>query len=126
MRLRSAKEDLQETTLSTFSGVLSRMVYLAGLRSGNRYEHWGLTRVHGERAVQAALGEAHVETMNAILRRPMEQLYEEAGMRAEMFERRPAELLPPATDALRAAHFSLIWDALASVARHRAKRHPAA
>lgn len=127
MRLRSAKEDLQETTLSTLPGVLDRITYLAGLRlSTGRYEHWGMARAYGEQAAQSALEEAHVKTMNAILRSPMARLYDEAGAQVEMFDRPAAELLPPATDALRAAHFSLVWDALASVARRRASRHPAA
>src|SRR4051812_39428453 len=77
MRFRSAREDLYETTLRAFNGVLARIEYLAGLRQpSGRYEHWGMARVHGEPAVEAALQEAHVQTMNAVLRKPLAELYE--------------------------------------------------
>lgn len=128
MRFRSLKEDLQETTLGGLpGGVLARMAYLAELRSPTAgYEHWGMARVHGEAAVQAALHEAHVETMDTVLRRPLAELYGEGEQQAGMFQRPPAELLPPATDALRAAHFNLVWDALMRVSRRRGPRHPIA
>jgi hypothetical protein len=143
MRFRSAKEDLHQTTLAAFRGCLERMEYLAGLRQADRhvhrhadgpthgqahdrYEHWGLTRVYGEPAVQGALREAHVAVMDALLRTPMPDIYREAEQRPDIFERLPAELLPPAVDALRAAHFSLVWAAMASVAHRRASHLPAA
>jgi hypothetical protein len=136
MRFRSAKEDLHETTLAALRGRLERLEYLAGLRrESDRYEHWGLMRVYGEAPVQGVLREAHVDVMDAVLRTPMAQVYQEAEQReaepgaAEqqvvIFERPAEELLPPGADTLRAAHFSLVWDAMASVARRRASRRRA-
>ena len=129
MRFRSAKEDLYATTLAALRGRLERMEYLAVLRqgqAGEQYGHWGFTRAHGEAPAQAALREAHCDALDALLRMPLPQLYAEGEQQAADFERGPAELLPPGTDALRAAHFSLVWDAMATVARRRASHRPAA
>jgi len=127
MRFRSAKEDLHETTLAALRGRLERLGYLADLRLGSgAYEHWGMTRVYGDAPSQAALKDAHLEALDALLRTPLAELYAEAEPREFDFARPVAEMLPPATDALRAAHFSLVWDALASVARRRASHRPAA
>ncbi|MDP9267526.1 MAG: hypothetical protein M3P27_04270 [Acidobacteriota bacterium] len=127
MRFRSAKEDLHETTLAALHGRLERLEYLADLRRApDRYEHWGLARVYGEAPAQGVLREAHFDVMDALLRAPMPQVYAEGEQQAAIFERPPADLLPPGADTLRAAHFSLVWDALASVARRRASRRPTA
>jgi hypothetical protein len=41
MSLKSALQDIKETTLSSVSGWLGKLVYLASLRRGlGRYEHW--------------------------------------------------------------------------------------
>ena len=128
MRFRSAKEDLEATTLHALPGQLGRLDYLAGLRqAGGGYEHWGLTQVYGEASAQAALHAAHAESAHALLQQTLPELLAEAGERAEeIFERPAAEALPERSDALRAAHFSLVWDALRSVARRRESRRPAA
>jgi hypothetical protein len=128
MRFRSAKEDLEETTLRILPGQLGRLDYLAGLREASGdYEHWGLTKVYGEAGAQAALHAAHAESATAVLRRTLPELAAEAGERAgEVFERPAAAPRPPGRAARRAAHFSLIWDALRSVARRRESRRPAA
>lgn len=128
MRFRSAKEDLEATTLRALRGQLGRLDYLAGLRQASgSYEHWGLEKVYGEAGAQAALREAHAASAGALLRRTLPELAAEAGERAgEIFERPAAEALPAENDALSAAHFSLVWDALRSVARHQASRRPAA
>jgi len=125
MTFRSAKEDLSATTLAALSGQFARMEYLAGLRTADeRYEHWGLTRVYGDAPAQAALREAHNDTLDALLRMSLAEFYAEAE--AQGFKRDAAGLLPPGTDKLRSAHFSLVWDAMASVARRRASHRPAA
>ena len=127
MRFRSAKEDLHQTTLAALRGRLERLRYLADLRlASGAYEHWGMTRVYGDAQSQAALHGAHLEALDALLRAPLAELYAEGQPRGFDFARPAAEMLPPGTGALRAAHFSLVWDALASVARRRASRRPAA
>lgn len=124
MRFRSAKEDLQATTLAALRGPLAQLDYVASLRRGDGYEHWGLEKVYGKEAAQAALAEVHAELVATLLREPLARLFEQAPD-AEMFERPASELLPPATGALRAQHFSLVWDALAAVARRRRSRRAA-
>jgi hypothetical protein len=127
MRFRSAKEDLHETTLAALPGRLERLGYLADLRlESGAYEHWGMTRVYGDAPAQAVLKAAHFEALDALLRTPLAELFAEAEQQEVDFERPAAELLPPTTDVLRAAHFSLVWDALASVKRRRASHRPAA
>jgi hypothetical protein len=121
-----AVRKVKQTTLAALGGRLERLEYLAGLRQeSDRYEHWGLMRVYGEAPVQGVLREAHVDVMDAVLRTPMAQVYGEAEQQEAIFERPPEELLPPGADTLRAAHFSLVWDAMASVARRRASRRRA-
>lgn len=128
MRFRSAKEDLEATTLGALPRPLERLDYLAGLREGDGgYAHWGLTQVHGAEAAQAALRAAHAESTTAVLRRTLPELAAEAGEHAEqIFERPAGKALAAESDALKRSHFSLVWDALRSVAHHRASRRPAA
>ncbi|MGH9649198.1 MAG: hypothetical protein ACRD3I_01880, partial [Terriglobales bacterium] len=60
MAFLSASEDFLTTTLAALPGVWGKLQYLSGLRNeAGDYDHWGLTRLHGEAAVQRALGEAH-------------------------------------------------------------------
>jgi len=43
MTLKSALQDLKETTLAAVSGLLGKLAYMASLRRGEgRYEHWGM------------------------------------------------------------------------------------
>lgn len=127
MRFRSAKDDLQETTLAAVPGLLARLDYLAGLRQADGgYSHWGLAKVHGEEAASEALAAAHREAAAEVLRQPLDKLYDEVAAVARMNERAAAELLPAEADALARAHFSLVWDVIASVARRRRSRQPAA
>ena len=120
MRFRSAKEDVEVTTLAALRSAPARLDYVAGLRSGEAYEHWGLEKVHGREAAQAALAETHRDLTAALLREPLAQIFDVAE-RAEIFERPASELLPAQTDPLLAAHFSLVWDALGAVARRRGR-----
>jgi hypothetical protein len=127
MRFHSAKEDLEGTTLSLLPGLLARLDYLAGLRHADGgYAHWGLEKVHGREAAQAALGAAHRDTLAKFLRQTVAQLYLEVKTQPAVAERAVGELLPEGADALEARHFSLVWAALTSVARHHGSRRPAA
>src|ERR1700675_1472649 len=83
MTFLSASEDFLATTLAALPGVWGKLRYLAGLRSeGGAYDHWGLSRLHGEAAVQRALGAAHRDMFLQILRTPLEPLLEEASLSA--------------------------------------------
>ena len=62
MTLKSALQDVKETTLAAVSGLLGKLAYLASLRRAQgRYEHWGMESVHGPESSERALKTAHAE-----------------------------------------------------------------
>jgi len=72
MALKSALQDVKETTLSAINGLLARLAYLGSLRRGHgKYEHWGIELVHGPEASERALKAAHIEVMGSVLRTPL-------------------------------------------------------
>jgi hypothetical protein len=75
MTLKSALQDVKETTLSAVSGLLGKLSYLASLRRAHgRYEHWGMQTVHGPESSERALKAAHSEIVTGILRAPLAAL----------------------------------------------------
>jgi len=75
MTLKSALQDVKETTLAAVSGLLGKLAYLASLRrSHGRYEHWGMQVVHGIEPSERALRTAHAEVVSGILRTPLAAL----------------------------------------------------
>ena len=75
MTLKSALQDLKETTLSAISGLLGKLCYLASLRRANgRYEHWGMEIIHGREAAERALRSAHSDVVAGVLRTPLASL----------------------------------------------------
>ncbi len=78
MTLKSALQDVKETTLSAVSGLLGKLSYLASLRRAHgRYEHWGMQMVHGLESSERALKAAHSEIITGILRAPLASLTED-------------------------------------------------
>ena len=78
MTLKSALQDIKETTLSAVSGLLGKLAYLASLRRGRgRYRHWGMEMVHGQEAADRALKTAHIEVVSGVLRTPIATLVED-------------------------------------------------
>lgn len=78
MTLKSALQDVKETTLSAFSGLLAKLAYLASLRRDHGpYQHWGMELVHGQESAEKALKAAHSEVMAGVLRMPLESLTED-------------------------------------------------
>jgi hypothetical protein len=76
--LKSALQDIKETTLSAISGLLGRLVYLASLRRAQgRYRHWGMEAIHGQESSERALKAAHAEVVTGVLRMPLESLTED-------------------------------------------------
>jgi len=75
MSLKSALQDIKETTLSAVSGMLGKLTYLASLRAGQgRYEHWGMETVHGLESAERALRQARrscLIRMSITLRSPV-------------------------------------------------------
>jgi len=125
MLLKSAFEDLSETTLAALAGVLAKLRYLAGLREqqSGTYKHWGLSHIHGDAAAQQALADAHRGIFLRLLRTPVRQLRQDlekasaaAGMTEKDFiedlTKRKEDLLPGDAGGGSPRHFSSVLYAL--------------
>jgi len=78
MTLKSALQDVKETTLAGVSGLLGKLVYLASLRRDQgRYEHWGMELIHGTESSERAWKAAHSEVIAGVLRTPLPELLED-------------------------------------------------
>ena len=78
MTLKSALQDVKETTLAAVSGLLGKLTYLASLRrTEGRYKHWGMELVHGPESSERALKAAHAEIVAGVLRAPLRSLVED-------------------------------------------------
>jgi hypothetical protein len=138
MMLKSALQDLRETTLAAISGLLARLAYLASLRHREGgYHHWGMSLVHGEESSDRALKSAHGEVLSSVLRTPISALVEDLressqdskktaeayveGMR-EQFD----ELLPSPQDAVSASHLNSVLIALSSLEKSQKRATPSA
>jgi hypothetical protein len=78
MTLKSALQDVRETTLAAVSGLLGKLLYLASLRlEHGEYQHWGLARVYGHESADRALKTAHGEVLAGVLRTPLVCLTED-------------------------------------------------
>jgi hypothetical protein len=136
MTLKSALQDLRETTLSAVAGLLAKLAYLGSLRRRDGgYRHWGLSLVHGEDSSDRALKAAHTEVLSKVLRTPISELEEdlhessEAGEEAagtyiagmqEQFD----QLLPSPQDAVAARHLNSILVALSTLEKNRKPATP--
>jgi len=132
MTLKSALQDLKETTLAAVSGLLGKLVYLASLRrTQGRYEHWGMELVHGPESSERALKTAHAEIVAGVLRTPLASLAEDleessraAGVAAQEYvegmRSRFADLLPgERLDSPAASHLNSVLLALSSLEKNR-------
>lgn len=78
MRLKSAFEDFESSTLGAVPGLLGRFSYVARLHvSDGIYEHWGLAKVYGDDPAQRAIGSSHRVLLTAVLRKPLAALLED-------------------------------------------------
>jgi len=133
MTLKSALEDLRQTTLAAVSGLLGKLAYLASLRrEGGKYEHWGMETVYGAESSERALKTAHSEVVASVLRTPIPALVEDlressgngVGSRAflERLRSQFENLLPgDRRDSPAAAHLSSVLAALSSLEKHRGR-----
>lgn len=131
MTLKSALQDISQTTLFAISGLLKRLEYLAGLRKlRGDYLHWGFSKVHGEAAAKKALHEAHRATVSEILSTPLSTLLLDVeasaaatGGNVEQYlgnlSLKKNELLPANPGAGSARHLSSVLNALLGLERHR-------
>lgn len=77
MTFQSAFDDLSHTTLRAIAGCLQKLEYLAGLRSGGDYAHWGFGKVYGQATANKTLEAAHRETVSQVLSTPLSELLED-------------------------------------------------
>jgi hypothetical protein len=138
MTLKSALQDLRETTLAAVSGLLARLAYLGSLRRREGgYLHWGMSLVHGEDASDRALKAAHTEVLSTVLRTPISGLVEDlressqecektAGAYVEEMREQFSELLPSPQDAASARHLNSVLVALSSLEKNQKRATPSA
>jgi hypothetical protein len=134
MTLKSALQDVKETTLAAVSGLLGKLAYLASLRRAQgRYEHWGMQAVHGAESSERALKTAHAEVVAGVLRMPLARLEEDLqessqnsgveahsyieGMRGSFDDLLPGER----KDSPDASHLNSVLVALSSLEKHRGR-----
>jgi hypothetical protein len=131
MTLKSALEDLTQTTLKAISGTLGKLDYVSRLRSRTgSYTHWGLARLHGEDQAQQALTKTHRTLLSRVLRTPLQRLAEdvEISSRAasmepakylESLQNRSSDLLPANPGAGSERHLSSVLTALLGLIKNR-------
>lgn len=132
MTLKSAIEDLRETTLAAISGVLGKLAYLGSLRrrENGGYQHWGMNLLHGEEAADRALKTAHSEVLSTVLRTPMADLVSDlqecshenktsAGAFVDGMQAQFENLVPQQQDRASARHLSSVLVALSSLQKSR-------
>jgi hypothetical protein len=133
MTLKSALQDVKETTLAAVSGLLGKLVYLASLRRAQgRYEHWGMELVHGAESSERALRTAHTEIVAGVLRMPLASLVEDLdassramGITAQAYvdgmRDRFEDLLPGERQAPAASHLNSVLLALSMLEKNRSR-----
>jgi hypothetical protein len=134
MTLKSALQDVKETTLAAVSGLLGKLAYLASLRRAQgQYEHWGMQAVHGAESSERALKTAHAEIVAGVLRMPLARLEDdlqesrhESGLAAQAYIQGMREsfedLLPgDRKDSPEASHLNSVLVALSSLEKNRAR-----
>jgi hypothetical protein len=134
MTLKSAIQDLKETTLSAISGLFGKLRYLVSLRRQHgRYYHWGMESVYGATASERALKAAHSDVVSGILRTPLPSLEEDlktssaqGGVTPEAYVKEIREqgddLLPEGRqNAPASTHLNSVLEALSSLERNRGR-----
>jgi hypothetical protein len=136
MTLKSAVQDLRETTLSAVSGLLAKLAYLGSLRrKEGGYLHWGMSLVHGDESSERALKAVHTEVLSTVLRTPISELAEDLRESSQGSEKSTGtyvndmreqfnELLPSPQDAVSAKHLNSVLIALSSLQKHRKRATP--
>lgn len=133
MSLLSANEDFQLRTLGAIPGAVEKLAYVAGLRSPEEYEHWGMVRTHGREQAQAAMAANHTQVFAELLCTPLEGLARalDAAPPADAtltpLRQRPQAAIPSDTAGCSARHLSYVLESLSLVERSaRASSRPAA
>jgi hypothetical protein len=89
----NAAEDFMHRTMDVLHGVWSKLNYIRELRKGDGgYEHWGLTRVHGQNAAERAIASVHSDLYLQLLRTPIPELINQLQLSADDVDCTAAEL----------------------------------
>ncbi|MGB9364038.1 MAG: hypothetical protein WCA99_20700 [Candidatus Sulfotelmatobacter sp.] len=135
MTLKSALQDLRQTTLAAVSGLLAKLAYLGSLRRREGgYEHWGMSLVHGEESSERALRAAHTEVLSKVLRTPISDLQQDLNESTRSAEETPGaciermreqfnELLP-SPDPVSASHLNSVLVALSHLEENQKPATP--
>jgi hypothetical protein len=138
MTLKSALQDLRETTLAAVAGLLAKLAYLGSLRRREGgYKHWGLSLVYGDESSDRALKAAHTEVLSKVLRTPIAELEEDllessqtgpvtAGTYIAGMQEQFNQLLPSPEDAVSARHLNSVLVALSTLEKSRKPATPSA
>jgi hypothetical protein len=134
MTLKSAFEDLRETTLQAITGCWRKLDYVSGLRhkSSEDYVHWGLGRVYGDPQADKALSQAHKLLVSQVLSTPIRELMEDVDLSSrvagvppdtylERLRKRGVDLLPSSPGAGSARHLNSVLYALSGLVKGRRK-----
>lgn len=138
MTLKSALQDLRETTLAAVAGLLAKLAYLGSLRRREGgYKHWGLSLIYGDESSDRALKVAHTEVLSKVLRTPIAELEEDllessqagpetAGTYIAGMQEQFNQLLPSPEDAVSARHLNSVLVALSTLEKSRKPATPSA
>lgn len=116
MRLLDGYSDFVERSLSKVPGLLGKACFLAEIRLGDHYSHWGMEQAYGREISTEVLRRVDVETNQSLLKTPISRLWEEIERDAELrklliqLADRADAMLPVNTAAAR--HTRLIFDSL--------------
>lgn len=138
MTLKSALQDMRETTLAAVSGLLAKLAYLSSLRhKDGGYTHWGMSLIHGEDSSDKALKTVHGEVLSSVLRTPLSALVEDLHESSENSGRTAAgyvegmrelgdNLLPAQPDQASARHLNSVLVALSHLEKDQEDATPSA
>lgn len=139
MTLKSALQDVKETTLAAVRGLLGKLAYFASLRRNHgRYEHWGMQAVHGAESTERALRTAHSEVVAWVLRTPLPLLVDDlaessrasgvdAGVYIGQMQGSFRALIPgERKDTPTVHHLNSVLVALSSLEKNRVRATPSA
>ena len=136
MKLRSAIEDLHDTTVEALDGCLRRLEYFGGLRSNDKtnkdgeYKHWGLSRVYGDLPAKKAMAQTHRRLVSQVLATPIKSLLDDIDASSALAGLPPASyveqlrnpdlnLLPPSPGPGSARHLNSVLQALSALLKAR-------
>jgi hypothetical protein len=117
-------------SLNAVPGLWNKLHYLAKLREGATYGHWGLIKIHGKAATTEAIEGVHQILVTETLRRSIPELVEELDRFSEEQGEEPLHLiaeligggalsLPPGALKTPSKHFSYVMSVVSSLLRAR-------